>query len=90
MPDSFRDISFDNQEPGNGMLFSRSGRVETGGSAAVFYILLRDGLLVPGELERVLSDVEQAVHGGGESGFRLSNGWLGEYARDIARRLDVL
>lgn len=88
--DSFKDIAFGDKVPGTGTMHKRSGSVKVGGAAAVFYILLRDGLLVPGEVERVLKDVELAAHGGGESQFVISNGWLGNYARDLADRLDRL
>jgi len=90
MSDSFQDITFGTKVPGDGTLHKRSGGVRVNGAAAVLYILLRDGTLPPGEVERVLKDVEQAVHGGGDHWFKISNGWLGQYAKDLANRLEEL
>ena len=90
MADSFQDITFGDKTPGDGSMHARSGSLKVGGASAVLYILLRDGLLVPGEVERVMKDVESAVHGDGESYFVVSNGWLGRYAEDLAARLERL
>ena len=90
MTDSFKDIAFGSKVPGDGSIHERSGKLKMSGAPAVLYILLRDGHLVPGDVERVLKDVETAVHGGGEMQFVISNGWLGRYARDLANRLGSL
>lgn len=63
----------------------RSGSVAGGPIATVLYILLRDGHVSPSRLEQLLDDFcgEIPVRG------QFTNGWLGAYANDIARRLVV-
>ena len=58
----------------------RSGEVNSSDRLVTFlYLILRDHIL-PGDIEEVLRNVSDH-----ESEF--SNGWLAEYAKDIAERL---
>jgi hypothetical protein len=62
----------------------RSGKVNGHNILVEFlYILMRDHV-VPGTIESILKDLEK--HCDLEKEF--SNGWLANYAKDIASRLD--
>lgn len=62
----------------------RSGNVDCGDPLEVFlYLLMRDHLPV-GAVEKLVKDCELTAD---DSKAQLSNGWLGEYAKDLAARL---
>lgn len=71
------------REDSNAQMRARSGMVDGGPLATLVYTLLRDGLLCPGTLERLLDDFcgDFPVHG------QFTNGWLGQYSNDVAQRL---
>lgn len=76
--------------PSNLALVQRSGNFTTGSNLVVFvYELLRDHVL-PGDMMKVVndSDIEHTNDVDYEKPmWRLSNGWLAQFARDIVRRL---
>jgi len=71
-------------------LVQRSGNFTTGSNLVAFvYELLRDHVL-PGDMMKVVndSDIEHTNDIDYEKPmWRLSNGWLAQFARDIVRRL---
>jgi len=70
------------EEPdcGSPDLTRRSGSVTSSDPLAAFlYELMRD-VIPPGDVERLLRNVSSAE-------VQYTNGWLAEYAKDVARRL---
>lgn len=59
---------------------------------SVLYILLRDGDVAPGRLEKLIQDVEKArrEENVGSEGFVLTNPHLAAYAKEIIARLERL
>jgi hypothetical protein len=65
-------------------LRTRSGSVKSSSSLVSFlYTLMRDHL-TPGEVEAILQEEVEAYAG---KEVEYSNGWLANYAKDIAQRL---
>ncbi len=70
------------REPQDQALFESSGEVQTSDPLVVFfYLLLRDELS-SGRLERLYREAVDA-----EGPTSLTNGWVAQYAKDVARRL---
>lgn len=62
----------------------RSENVDSGNPLEVFlYLLIRDHLPA-GEVEKLVKDCELTAE---DAKAQLSNGWLAEYAKDLATRL---
>ncbi|MEE8262736.1 MAG: hypothetical protein V3R83_09770 [Gammaproteobacteria bacterium] len=58
----------------------RSGEVNCTRLEAVLYTLMRDD--VPcGRLQQIVQDMKQSTD------FEMSNGWLAEYAKDLAKQI---
>lgn len=53
---------------------------------AFLYILVRD-VLTPGSIERILLTLRDRNDGEGQPGLKLTNGWIADYAENIADRL---
>jgi len=65
----------------NKRMFEASGEVGTDDKFMIFiYFLCRD-YLPPGAVEKVMSDVDNM------ESAQLTNGWMAQYARDVADRL---
>jgi len=68
-------------------LRDRSGEVEGNALAGVLYELMRDGLVSPGVLEKIVARDEKGCVNGQ---VWFTNGWLGLYAKDLATRIEKM
>lgn len=55
-----------------------------------FYVMLRDGLISPGKLELLVSDMETGLRDHDVDTWILSNNHLAEYAVELVARLNNL
>lgn len=67
---------------------TRSGSVDGGPMEGLFYLLMRDGELSPGVMEKKL--LELVTLDGRPKKSLFSNGWLANYAADFCNRLRML
>jgi hypothetical protein len=54
---------------------------------AFLYQLIRDEV-TPGRIERIMADQHNSIYEKGATGWKLSNMFIEEYARDIIKRLE--
>lgn len=67
----------------NAIMFEASGRVENDSRLVEFlYLLMRDGVAPIDTIENLVSEVEDT-----ECGALFTNGWLANYAKYLASRL---
>ncbi len=56
---------------------------------SLFYIMMRDGIVSPGELERLVCELENE-HEDDRSISIYTNGWLAKYAQYLSSRIGEL